>query len=398
MEKIFEIATNISTPLGLAGLFAAIFFYIARQLISARLFPKLTRHLSSDIIKLIITYLFVLSLVAMVLGFGGYVISVLSGDPDQAIIDIPQEQRDRAVKIAAGATLQATSGDYSAAWNQMQEAVTIDQFYRNQQAKLGMAWLRNAGYFVGISKEQSFREIVDKVVPVLYEILDTAKPVEAADIYAHAGYGNYLKRLDGIHNLEISKFFYDALQIDPVNTYAHAMLGFWMICRERGATSEGRSSVTMAMNEFSAALMSNRDRSYVRKMQLAALQSMDDSDYVITLIKVLNDMRKNNEPLEPETRARLSSRIYSWSDVIVLKSIPSAIPPSEHLVTYLWLLQNKDKSLSESVIRGFFFARLTEAVGDSARALALYRSFDLDKTSYKYAAWIKEGIARITHK
>src|ERR1041384_1787158 len=73
MEKIIEIASHISTPLALAGLFAAVFFFTVRQIISRNIFPELTAHLSSNIIKLIIERLFVLSLLAMVLGFCGYV-------------------------------------------------------------------------------------------------------------------------------------------------------------------------------------------------------------------------------------------------------------------------------------------------------------------------------------
>ncbi|MDB5227242.1 MAG: hypothetical protein JWN78_1435 [Bacteroidota bacterium] len=75
MNKIFQIATNISTPLMLAGFFAAAFFFIARQIIKANIFPQLTKQLSSDIIKIIIERLFVLALTAMILGFVGYIVT-----------------------------------------------------------------------------------------------------------------------------------------------------------------------------------------------------------------------------------------------------------------------------------------------------------------------------------
>ncbi len=74
MEKIFDIATNISTPLMLAGFFAAAFFFIARQVVKANIFPQLTKQLSGDIIKLIIHRLFILALIAMILGFIGYIV------------------------------------------------------------------------------------------------------------------------------------------------------------------------------------------------------------------------------------------------------------------------------------------------------------------------------------
>lgn len=75
MQGLFEIAARISTPLALAGFFAAAFFFIIRAIIAKNIFPTLTRQLSGDIIKLIIDRFFILSLVAMVLGFAGFVVT-----------------------------------------------------------------------------------------------------------------------------------------------------------------------------------------------------------------------------------------------------------------------------------------------------------------------------------
>ena len=83
MDKIFEIATNISNPLMLAGFLAAAFFFIARQIIKANIFPQLTKQLTGDIIKIIIERLFILALIAMILGFIGYIFGMIS--PKQEI-------------------------------------------------------------------------------------------------------------------------------------------------------------------------------------------------------------------------------------------------------------------------------------------------------------------------
>jgi len=80
MDKIFEIATKIATPLALSGLLSAAFFLVARQIIEKNIFPKLTKQLSSQIIKIIIDRLFILSLVTIILGFIGYVIPVSKGN------------------------------------------------------------------------------------------------------------------------------------------------------------------------------------------------------------------------------------------------------------------------------------------------------------------------------
>ena len=75
MERFLEIATNVSTPIGLGGLYAAIFFLIARELVKSNIFPRFSKQLASDLVKTIIDRLFILSLVAVVLGFTGYVVA-----------------------------------------------------------------------------------------------------------------------------------------------------------------------------------------------------------------------------------------------------------------------------------------------------------------------------------
>ncbi|CAN2041330.1 hypothetical protein GMMP15_390035 [Candidatus Magnetomoraceae bacterium gMMP-15] len=74
MEKIFSIATNIAAPLALSGFSSAAFFLILKELIKEKnIFPVLAKKNASEIIKLIIVSSFILSLVAMILGFVGYI-------------------------------------------------------------------------------------------------------------------------------------------------------------------------------------------------------------------------------------------------------------------------------------------------------------------------------------
>lgn len=75
MDKLFQVATNISTPLMLAGFLSCAFFLILKEILKKNIFPKLTQQLSGDIIKLIINRFFKLSLVALILGFVGFLIN-----------------------------------------------------------------------------------------------------------------------------------------------------------------------------------------------------------------------------------------------------------------------------------------------------------------------------------
>ena len=92
MNSIVEIASKVSTPLALGGLIAAFLFFIFRQILTKNIFPKLTAALSGTILQSIIDKLFILALVAMILGFAGYVVKVIAGmniPPDSVSISIP---------------------------------------------------------------------------------------------------------------------------------------------------------------------------------------------------------------------------------------------------------------------------------------------------------------------
>lgn len=72
MEKLFEIATNIKTPLALGGLIAVIFFFIIKKIISKIDIPK-SVQVRADILKKIINFSFMLAILSVILGFLGYV-------------------------------------------------------------------------------------------------------------------------------------------------------------------------------------------------------------------------------------------------------------------------------------------------------------------------------------
>jgi hypothetical protein len=74
MEKIIEIAASVSTPLALGGLMAAIFFFVLKQILAKNVFPRLSRDHSAAFLTHVVDRLFILALVAMVLGFAGYVV------------------------------------------------------------------------------------------------------------------------------------------------------------------------------------------------------------------------------------------------------------------------------------------------------------------------------------
>jgi hypothetical protein len=93
VRGIFAIASNISTPLALAGFFAATLFFILWRLISKGIIVSISRSASGRAVELILMYLFVLSLVAMILGFVGFIVvhatPAQGRSPDSETVNIP---------------------------------------------------------------------------------------------------------------------------------------------------------------------------------------------------------------------------------------------------------------------------------------------------------------------
>lgn len=83
---VFDVAAAVSTPLGLGGLVCAVLFYIFRQVIAKGLISKLSSSNSASVIKLIVDRLFLLALVAVILGFIGFLVSPRSKPEGSALL------------------------------------------------------------------------------------------------------------------------------------------------------------------------------------------------------------------------------------------------------------------------------------------------------------------------
>ena len=182
--------------------------------------------------------------------------------------------------------------------------------------------------------------------------------------------------------LEIEESYRKALDLDAENPYAHAMWGHWILWNSDRCEE--------ASSHFSTALKSDRDKEFVRSLQLAALKNARTGDCaIIEMIRVLDQMRKNQEPLELDQRRRIEGHIYFLHRREVLDKIASILTPIDHLATYVWLIRDlKDDSLH----RRFFVARLTEATGDLSKALSLYRSLRAERYTLKQE--VEQGIKR----
>lgn len=135
MPELFSIASRISDPLALSGFLAAAFFLVVRQIIAKNVFPVFTKQISATFLKLVIDRLFILSLVAMVLGFAGFTLTavlnartinpekeraVVSPDDEQARQRIAERRHDLYIEVLT--EIQKLETNYGHRWTEARQA------------------------------------------------------------------------------------------------------------------------------------------------------------------------------------------------------------------------------------------------------------------------------------
>ena len=257
------------------------------------------------------------------------VISLVLGARQLVNIGIERAQRSReSAEFTALARQQAGRGEYADAWRSLDRAEERSRTDATQAARLDVAfrWLEEGRP----GPNQPFSRITDAVVPALDRALLNTQDPRRADILAHLGWATFLKwRETGTG--DPAALYKQALDIDPHNVYANAMLGHWMIWQ--------RQPLTAARPYFEAALAAGKDRQFVRTFQLAAVRNRNDDDGDAELIRVVNSMRQQNEPIDDRS-ARAAYVIYRQR--FAANAQPSAasdigIPIADQLATFVWL-------------------------------------------------------------
>jgi HEAT repeat protein len=280
--------------------------------------------------------------------------------------------------LLGDARLQSNARDYAAAWKTVERATALNPYpdeARKEQVDIAMGWLRGWR-----SAPQAIFDLIDnKLVVCLEQAAARADGVRAADIHAHLGWANYLRRIE---NVPVEEEFKKAVEADSTNPFAHAMWGYWLIAQAH-QTKEGKA-------HFESAFKSGREKEFVRQLQLDTWQRYKDSENSLELILVFDDMRKKGEKRTVDSRQSLFSYAYANPDSEFLQRFKSILPAAEHLATFQWLTEGFGSE--ESVTKDFFLAQLTEAAGDPAKALTMYRILLAQPTSIETE--IKEGINR----
>ena len=182
---------------------------------------------------------------------------------------------------------------------------------------------------------------------------------------------------------KIEEEFAEAVKLDATNPFAHAMWGHWLATQWK--------PLDEITNHFNLARKSGRAADFVAYLEIYALGwDRDDLERAREMVRLADEMRRKGIEPGGDARNKIFDIVYSGHGREHEAEVVAMLPGTEHLATFLWVVKGRD--LSDGGAAGFFHARLTEASGDRAKALSLYRALKAEFSLFEDQ--IKAGIAR----
>jgi hypothetical protein len=199
-------------------------------------------------------------------GYGTAILSLAAGIGGIGKIVLNRLETHRRIDaFISSESVQLQGHDYGSAWRSLEQASQADpdsaRVHAAQEA-LAMEWLEN----IHARENESFSDIAEKLEPVLTRGVGAAQAKsQQADLLAHVGWSYFLRNRGGQFGIDPAGAYAEAVKKDPNNPYAQAMWGHWILWN--------RGPLADAEQHFSSALASNRQRAFVRQLQLAALMN-----------------------------------------------------------------------------------------------------------------------------
>lgn len=288
------------------------------------------------------------------IGAATAVISLILGARQLITIATDRAQRNRdSAEFTALARQQAGRGEFAEAWRSLDRAEERARTEATGAARLDVAfkWLEEGRP----GPDQPFSRITDAVVPALDRALLDPQHPRRADTLAHMGWATFLKWRETGTGDPVS-LYKQALAIDPQNVYANTMLAHWLMWKGE--------SLSTARPYFDTAIASGKERPFVRAFQLAAVRNRSNDAGDAELIRVVNSIRQQNEPLD-ERSARAAYVVFERrygprqrpSDTGAID-----VPIADQLATFTWLARMPGVS-GRADINDVVVATLNTAIG-----------------------------------
>ena len=306
----------------------------------------------------------------------------------------------------AVAQSQSRQGDFEASVQSYADILKAEPLYRpalDQHLQATMLWVENYHVYLkpGEDPGAAVASQLDQIIAILDAALARTKGTAAADVQAHLGWAHWLNehvaRREFPPNTAAERNFRAALATDPSNVYANAMLGNWM--------TQNGGSLTEAVQHFNSAIASGKDRSFVRTLQLDGLKNRDEPGARTALMKAVNEMRKNGEPLNAEDKHRILGFCCDpgVTDYAELTESLSAVNADDTWQTYLWLddQENSGEDMKyQRLIHDFIKANIDEISGDKQKSLSEYQVLhdELKNQGSTLEDSVDQAIARLSQR
>jgi hypothetical protein len=283
-------------------------------------------------------------------------------------------QHDAALRLAEQ---QSAGGDYAASLQTsgaLLKADPLDRAALDDQVNAAMLWTENFSVSVpeGRTPTDAAAPALDQIFSVLDSGLARSKGARAADIEAHLGWAHWLNQRIAAREFgsAAEQNFRGALALDPHNVYANAMLAGWML--------QTGGSVSEATQHFALALAAGKARPFIRPLQIGGYLSSGQPGSRAELMRSVNDMRRNAEPLDGEWRRRVLAFCCDpgFLGHAQLVEALSAVSSDDAWSTYLWLdadLPGASDAADDALSRSFIQATLFEISGKPQQSLAEFR-------------------------
>lgn len=292
---------------------------------------------------------------------------------------------------------QSELGEYSAAMDTLAEILKAnpgDKQALRTRLDVAMAWIENMRtprHDLDAVAPQA-RTIFDRLTPVLEGGLGTSKGYRAADVVAHLGWLNLLKwRILGQSGI-IEAHLREALRMEPENVFANSMFGEWVLLTH-GTLDEARI-------HFATALKSGKAKAFVRGCQLEGMIYDDDPGVRAELIRVANQMRKDDDPISGGDKGRIHSYFSTTIGTDAeLREVVMSAPPDEIWATYEWVSPPlSDASDFDKLERRFIQANINEVSGKKDEALQIYRSLqkEIKDPNVRIAQRVRDAVLRLS--
>lgn len=300
---------------------------------------------------------------------------------------------------------QLSQGEYKAAvdtYGDILKADPLNRAAQDAQVNAAEQWAEN--FTVPVNEGQDPGPVAAPLLDEIFAVLDAglarAKGTQAADVQAHVGWTHWLNQHIGEREFgnAAQQNLQAALAADPNNVYANAMLGNILLQTD--------GDFHQAVQHLNTAVATGKARPFVRDLQIAGLLHLDEPGARAELVRAVNDMRKNNEPLDDDTKARIGGWCFDpgVTNRAELAEALGAVPPDEAWQTYLWLdasrgSEDASAGRHRAMVHDFIQANLLEVSGKPQDALARYRALQtqLKGQGSTMQSAVDEAVKRLTH-